>query len=279
MIKSIDATMHESMRELEILKKLNYEFKTDYGFLKTHYGYRPGKIHMAIGLTSAGKSTLVRGMIRDIYKNNSQLTRVDLWLSEESCSDFLLEIASLDISNEARRSIRIFSENEMPKRTTYDEIFEHIKSDPPAILFIDNITTSQYHMNSSHEKQGEFASDLKSMIEGDGISDGIACILIGHTSKTIKRTTTDLISIEDLRGHFGFGMIAQFSYVMQRFHIRDDIYNIISVQKKRGYSFANSEVYYLNYNQGLRVYDKDQNISREKLLEVLKIAKREKRES
>jgi ABC-type proline/glycine betaine transport system ATPase subunit len=58
------------------------------GFLNAHNGLRRGSLHLVLGTTGGGKSTLVRTVLRDIIFNADNQLSVGVWLSEETVEDY-----------------------------------------------------------------------------------------------------------------------------------------------------------------------------------------------
>ena len=88
-----------SPEEIEVLHEGadRVYFDTHYNFLKAHNGFRPGCMHMFMGTSHGGKSTLVRSLLTDICLSgkdiNGEPNPVLLWLSEETVLEFLLPLA------------------------------------------------------------------------------------------------------------------------------------------------------------------------------------------
>ena len=135
-----------SKYELTAYKKLNQEihYHSQFNFLNSHRGYRPGALHLFLGIAGGGKSTLTRSMLLDLMASPSK-PKILLWLSEESYKDYMTEL-SLIKTVESWDNLYIVSELEdnFIVKNVRDKIayFEHCIVDSECdLVFYDNITT------------------------------------------------------------------------------------------------------------------------------------------
>jgi len=116
---------------------------SDFNFLKCHKGLRPGQMHVLIGTSGSGKSTVVRKIILDSAKEHKVL----LWLSEESRQDFIAALSKNFPKPDVAKNIKIISEFDVCKNhnASHEQIFTEyekcVKAINPSVVFFDNITT------------------------------------------------------------------------------------------------------------------------------------------
>ena len=141
-------------------EKYNFKFNTKFKFLAGQYGLRAGCIHIILGASSGGKSTLVRSLVSDIYENNSSTENVMLWLSEDSLSDIKIEFADTLIRPESLQSIKCLSELDISsegRKMGHKYVFDYIRRFHPRILIFDNITTSKFYNDMEPREQADFS--------------------------------------------------------------------------------------------------------------------------
>ncbi len=224
----------------ERIKESNTQyFDTDFGFLKTHKGWRPGKIHLALAPTHHGKSTLIRSIVWDYVTHSELFDRpILVWLSEESSDDFKTEMAKIGLPQEILNRVHVASEQdeEFRKESRNLLLGEAIRLSDPALILFDNITTSCFYLGRTIEEQDNFANGLK----GRAKKNNIPFILIAHTggeSQLSKR----MLEANDIRGSKSVVNLAEFTYILQTFPIYDEAekrtykFPTIRIVKHRGY--------------------------------------------
>jgi predicted ATP-dependent serine protease len=248
-----DLYLTDSEKEYLNTRKSGYCNRTSFDFLKVHYGLRPGKLHALMGVTSGGKSTLVRSIVEDIYKNNNQLTRVLIWLSEESAEEYRHESDKLEINDTSKRSVQVISEQDFEKPNQLYFI-ETVKSERPDILILDNITTSSFYNYQTPLEQQAFAKRIKKITQDLDIATLIVC----HTGAQVNMNHCRLININDISGTKALPNLIQHFYIMQSMIVpngqKDYIFNTVRVLKNRGYDMP-TDIFLLKYNQEKRKYE------------------------
>ena len=85
--------------EIEVLREMadKVYFKSHFEFIQSHKGYRPKNVHLFMGESHGGKSTLVRSLVMDACLSD-EAPPVLVWLSEETPHEFLNELYRSGIS-------------------------------------------------------------------------------------------------------------------------------------------------------------------------------------
>lgn len=244
------------------------QYQSQYNFIKEHGGYRKGKLHLAIGPSSGGKSTLTRSLLIDFLLTLKPDEKVHLHLSEESYEEFLIEIASSGLDLEKINRISVTSEQDNQFKSA-NELFRHLhealSESKVRGLFFDNITTSFCYMDRKADQQALVSHKLKTLAKGFNIP----FVLIGHTGGDSTMASTRLIEMNDIRGGKSIVNLVEFMYVLQPLFVGDSRYNIIRILKHRGYSIKNS-YFQLEYSDKARMFACDEAISFESFKSIFK---------
>jgi ABC-type iron transport system FetAB ATPase subunit len=242
------------------LKEIHFHSKL--GFLNAHNGLRRGSMHLVLGTTGGGKSTLVRTLLRDLIFNPSNDIQVGVWLSEETVKDYKRQVAYGMPSHDRLLSTACHSELEttLDKKLTF---FEWIDFYKPDVLLMDNITTSAMYNDKSAAEQGAFISKLKEITT----KNNMATVLIAHTDAKATDSMGRLINLNDVRGSKSISNLVEFAYILQRFEINDGFYPTIRVVKHRSQELMHG-LYYLQYDQRLRSFKGDLAIDFKKFKEM-----------
>lgn len=229
-----------------------------FGFLNSHNGLRPGKLHTMMGVSGGGKSTMIRSMIRDFAfcKENTD-KRMMVWLSEESVEDFRVEFSRSGLDHERLVSISIFSElDEQMTPTKFQEI---LVNQAPAVLLYDNITTSSFYADRTIRDQNRFCQWMKKLTK----TENIATVMIAHTGANVNDSMNRLIEMNDIRGSKAIVNLSEFFYILQRFQLKESFFPTITISKSRGQDVVN-RIYKLDYDKHFRSYTGDVAIDFEK---------------
>lgn len=254
-------SMTEGEQKILITEANTQHNKSDFHFLNEHKGWRPGKIHLAMAPTGAGKSTLIRSIIWD-YLINNPFRRVFLWLTEESANDFKTEFAKLKLPQEQAKYLYIGSEQDVEGELSMKKIAfaEGLKQVMPDIVFFDNITTSQFYVGRKPEEQASFSMYIKRMCK----NEDIPFVIIAHSGGGIQMGKR-LIELNDIRGTKDIVNIAEFAYILQRFRVVDPntnqeiFYPTIRLEKHRGYT-CNNLLFKLRFNQETVTFMEDRAV-------------------
>lgn len=247
--KELSMLMHES-------KKTDY--KTHYNFIRAHNGYRKGKIHLAIGPSSGGKSTLTRSLILDFLLSLKFDEFVHVHLSEESEIEFLIEIGSTGLGFDKIKQIIITSEQDNEYKNENDlflKLNESLSNNKVMGLFFDNITTSFCYIDKKTSTQADISLKIKKLCK----INNIPIILIAHTGGDSTMASSRLIEMNDIRGGKSLTNIVEFMYILQPIFVENTRYNIIRVVKHRGTTLTNP-YFKLEYSSKSKLFTCDTSI-------------------
>ena len=237
-------------------------FHSLFGFLNAHNGFRRGCLHLILGTTGGGKSTLTRAILRDLIFNKENNAQIGVWLSEETVDDYKIQLAQGVPSHERLLKTEAISELETAHLSEM-VLFEWLEMVRPDVVLFDNITTSKFYMDKRPHEQAAFATKIKNITK----KLNIAMVLVAHTDASVSDSQRGLININQIRGAKTICNLVEFAYVLQRFAVGDGFYPTIRVVKSRGQNLIHS-LYMLKYDERLRSYTSDVAINFEKFKEV-----------
>jgi ABC-type Mn2+/Zn2+ transport system ATPase subunit len=243
-----------SLREIHFHSKL--------GFLNAHNGFRKGSLHMVIGTTGGGKSTLTRTILRDLIFNKENNPQVCIWLSEETLDDYKKQLAFGMPSHERLLKTEAISELEIDhvSKLTFMEWLEFNK---PDICIFDNITTSKLYMDKRPHEQAEFATMIKTISK----KLNIAMVMIAHTDAGVSDSQKGLINLNQIRGSKTICNLVEFAYVLQRFELGNIYFPTVRIVKSRSQELVHS-LYHLKYDPRLRAFSEDRPLEFKEFKEV-----------
>ena len=238
---------------------------THLSFLKQHNGFRPGNVHVLLGTSSGGKSTLVRSIIFSTLAMMPKDKKILLWLSEESKNDFRIEFhrSELRIASLLEKLYLVSEIDELDDigdARKAMNLFKEVCAEVDLVIF-DNITTSILY--NDLKGQGTVVSQLKKIAE----RNEVPLLLIAHTGSEVNNNINRLITMNDIRGNKTLVNLSQFFYIMQSFNIENDVHNTITVTKHRGQDCDNF-LYSLHYDKIKRMYDYDVYLTFPKIKEL-----------
>jgi len=265
-----------------VAKNEAWHIETGLNFLKEHRGLRPGSVHLFLGCTGAGKSTMVRTIVLDYIKLNPLPALI--YLTEEKTEHFLTEVYKGGFKDKelAKKAI-ITSEIEKPPgifglEKTWLWLVDIIRSYSCKMFVIDNITTCEFYNDLRVEAQSTFAKRLIKLAE----DEGIAIVLIAHTKADVNDSMSRLINENDIRGSKSIVNMCQFMYIMQRFKDHYDYHPTIRIVKHRS-QMPKNKIFKFRFREHLVLFDADWPITfeefnncfagREKLIDKRKIKK------
>lgn len=239
-----------------------------FGFLKSHFGLRPEKLHVLIATAGSGKSTLVRSITSEAAARCKTL----VILSEETVEDFKVEYCIAQGANKSYDNLRVISElDQLSKYKTsdylkfYRDLTEMVKTEKYEVIIYDNVTTSNFY-GETPTQQSEVAKILKQI----AIHTGCPLFIIAHTKAEINDQFAGLIEESHIRGSKTITNLAQFVYIMQRFTINNEFYPTIKLRKYRGYH-PKELLYSLEYNRETKTYINDFVLPFKKFKEIFKM--------
>ena len=236
-----------------------------FGFLNAHNGLRKGKLHVMMGSSHSGKSTLLRTLVFDALNNNPD-KKLMVFLSEETTDDFIREIAvSKYRDKKGLDRLIVHSSFDRKKPTTLKEMVFLIKEVNPDIFFFDNITTAAFYEEASVKNQGQMVYILKDLAK----ELNIPFYIVVHTGATVTDNMRRLVEMNDIRGSKQIVNMAEFFYIAQTFHTESydgllrkkipQIRPMIFIKKHRGQD-CESRIFYLNYDKEKRIYSSDREM-------------------
>jgi len=256
-MKNITKTERATLKaENEII-----EFKTHLNFLRQHDGFRPGQLHLLLGSTSSGKSTLVRSILVDFISSNPD-QGVFLYLTEETKHSFRTAMAyddhGMDLTN-----LEVYSEqdSEASAEKLLFMLDEAAKSGT-RFLIMDNITTCEFYNDRSYDKQSWLVKELKKNLQRNHIS----CLCIAHTA-TGAQASSKLIDGDDIRGNRSISNLAEYLYALQKFEKGKQIGQAIRLIKHRNHQ-PNENIFLLKFNKITKLFNQDLAISFEMFKEM-----------
>jgi hypothetical protein len=260
-----------SQAELSLLisESKKIENKSGYRFIRAHGGYRNGKIHMAIGPSSGGKSTLTRSLIIDFLINLDDNEHIHVHLSEESSEEFLIELGSTGLDFKLIKKIKITSEQDDNHGDSAEKMFlmlnESLSDTKTRAFFFDNITTSFCYMDKKTEQQAKMGRWLKALAK----SHNIPVILIAHTGGDSTMANSRLIEMNDVRGGKSIVNLVEFMYILQPFFVNEKRHNMVRVVKHRGFN-VEAPYFQLEYAAKPRMFTCDKNLTFKEFKELFK---------
>jgi len=249
-----------SKSEVETLNKTNNStvFKSSFQFLRAHLGLREGKLHLLIGTTGGGKSTVVRSIILDFLKYNPT-KNILLILSEETKKDLKGDICKTEFMQLKEPNLFIFSEQEENVTTVKDyfvTIENVIKENKIHALVFDNLTTSAIYNDKKPDEQFRISKIIKSLTQ----KYYLASLVIAHTNSQVSDNSRDLIEPNDIRGSKSIANICEFLYILQRFILSGYFYQTLRINKHRSQA-PEEKIFRLNYSKVTNLYDYDMPIT------------------
>lgn len=261
-----------SKREIETLKEMNAQvhYNSKYEFLRSHNGYRPSSLHMFLGISGGGKSTLARTLVNDLLKVPSETCpKVMLWLSEEtyysymeqlSYCDGLMNLDKLIVCSEQDEEFLSLSDTDKKKYFA-----RAVMESGTDIVIYDNITTSHFYADKSTADQLKFATYLKSC----AIKRDIPIIIFGHTGGSATDFNDRILQPNDIRGSKSIVNLVEFLYVMQQIRSNQSIYSTIRVCKHRSQQ-VDHFLFLLIYCKDSRFYTRDKQLEFSSFKEMFK---------
>ncbi len=229
-------------------------FETNFNFLNAHNGFREEKVHLFIGSTGAGKSTLVRSLVLDFLKNNPSKNLL-LILSEESIEDVKGEFSRTQFLDMDNPNLMIISEEESKEEGFLNYIDEVIRENNIHCLFYDNLTTSFIYNDKRPNEQFKVAKKIKTITK----KNEIATVLIAHTNAEVNDNCNRLITENDIRGTKSLVNLVEFLYILQRFEINQHFFPTVRIKKHRSQD-PESKMFRLIYNSKCSLYQEDLSI-------------------
>lgn len=235
-------------------ERTTYYFETQLEFLRVHCGYRPGQIHILVGPTSGGKSTLVKTMLLDLIVHLGN-RRALLVLSEERIKDFHVSMSNMPSSLKWLNLLVTTEDkiNESNQPDTYlSSLSEIVEKEKISIVFYDNVTTSKFYPVDKLGEQEKFVKSLKKRICH---IYNIPLVLVAHTRAEVTVNCNKITGPEDIRGCKTTANLAEFFYALQVIDVEKNRFQYIKGHKGRSYNY-DPGFFFLGYNKTLRCFDR-----------------------
>ena len=238
-------------------------FNSRFEFLKSSCGLRPGKIHLFLGTTGTGKTTLIRSIQTDCAK----ICPITVYSAEEDAEESQYLISKRNLDEDILKNINYLDEDTVLKYVKpedFNGLFEMITKTVvetnSKVLFFDNLTTAFYEGKRPGE-QVVFYNALRSL----GKRLNIPIVLVAHTKDGVKDTQGDLICPTDIRNSKHPSNRAEYLYIFQRFSIkvgygREDLVATIRVLKSRLHDNSATN-YILGFDSYKKEYTNDRSVS------------------
>lgn len=228
-------------------------YKSDFNFLKAHKGLRESKLHLLIGTTGSGKSTVVRSILFDLLSKTKD-KNILMLLSEETANDLKTDLAKLDLDMENIKNLYVVSEEEIEEsEVPYIKRLEaYIKRNNIKIFIFDNITTSFAYNDMNAKAQFEFVKSIKAMTK----KLYLTTLLIAHTGAQISGGANRMLNENDIRGSKSVVNLAEFLYIIQLIEVGETYFQTLRIIKHRSQN-PDAKLFQLIFNKSRNIYERD----------------------
>lgn len=221
-----------------------WHYHSRFNFLAQHMGVRPNKLHLLMGTTGSGKSTVVKSIIADASKD----AKILVYLTEEKKEEYAQVLDKLGYN---RDNVSFFEELSIPAKMDYRSklfvIREAIIASEAQILVFDNVTTSALY-EGTHQTQNAFIDQLCSFAADRSV------FCVAHTNKVFKDNGGQLMTSSDIRGSARLPLKAQFLYCLQVMQVGETKFPVLRIEKHRGWELKNY-FFLLGYEHGVYKFD------------------------
>lgn len=273
---NLTSTMKEVLKITPTIRQILLEdnsaifVKSSLNFLLEHNGFRPGCVHIFLGPTHTGKSTMARTIIKDFLANNPG-KKIMVYLSEETSLQFITELCRTGMSNEEINALAIYAETDCNNLNDPAQAFSFFQSayndSKPDLILFDNITTSEMYPDKCVDTQKRAVKAIKRFAQ----QRHIPVIIMAHTGADVNMTIFKLINENNVRGSKSSVNLTEFLYILQQITSGGEKTSTLRILKYRGQHVATS-MYFLDYSLTGRYYFRDIKVDFKKFKELFKKA-------
>jgi len=258
----------DDQKKLILENETNFLGDTRFKFINNHKGLRPGMMHVLLGTTGSGKTTLSRSILADLSKTNKVL----VYSSEETLKQFQTQSGYADKIN--LKNIYFLHEKDVLSEHNNDvssgdplikTLEWAIESHNPKIVFIDNITTSLFY--DQNKNAIRVTSQLRDLMQ----KTNTAFFVIAHTASPIRDGCW--FGANDMRGFRTIANLSEYLYCLFRTRTivlgHEIASTFVHVDKSRMHSGV-KEFYRLTYEIKEREYSCDDPANYKAVHEMLK---------
>jgi len=253
-----------------IVKNNKVYYPSKFLFLNAINGIRKGNLNGFIGTTGSGKSTLIKAIIADTAKHSKVL----VWLTEESISEYQPKINQCIEDERYLKNISFIEESSLPAWCfgEQDAFFSYLKrllvESGAEVMFIDNITSGfLYSDDIDVSGQGRSAIFLSKIAK----ELGVAIVYVAHTKKNVNDTYSGLITKEDIRGSQKISIVTEYLFILQTINSNRQRFPVIIISKNRHHQIED-KYYILKFADG--VFQKDKKIDFELVKKIFSARER-----
>ncbi|WP_412474158.1 ATP-binding cassette domain-containing protein [Halobacteriovorax sp. YZS-1-1] len=271
-----ETSLMSSEEQDSIREKLKtQDYLSRYYFLNAHYGLRKSQIHVLVGESGKGKSTLLRSIMLD----SARFSNILVLLSEEDSDTFkyqMNEFAKSDVftkkASESLQKIKVLSEldNEFDPIRNFSHYFAQIRhfiqSYNIKSLFYDNISTGLF--SEEFALQANVLKEFKKI----AIDFNIPVFIISHPKKGALFSEL-LLKKDHISGNRCMSTIPENIYTLNACHNLFPKKTYILIDKSRHYSRANNKWFELEYtylNDETGAFTSDKPVTYENVIENVK---------
>lgn len=253
---------------------------TCFRFLLSHNGLRKGAVHVLLGASGKGKSSL----IRSIAIENAILKNVFILLSEETAVSYSIKLNKVansikhlkNVNTETLLKIKFASElsQTLKSKENFEDFFtmisDFISKDKIDLLIYDNFSTGL--LSEEFELQKLAMRRFKEI----ALKFNIPVLIALHPIKGVTRYDLFLTN-EHVRGNSALATMPEYLYTINQCVLDGQIKNYLYVDKARDYDKSQGRWFELLYelgNNGNGYYKGDIAIDKNSVIENLKLAKK-----
>lgn len=234
--------------------------ESKFNFIKAHRGYQPGHLHLLLGRTNKGKSTLILSLIAESVLNGHNCI---LYISEglkheiREGIEAIIRIKREDSERHLKRVTLVndeyFSVDEITNPARWvNKFFNLAYRTKSELVFFDNFSTSPFG-DSSPEIQASFVRKIKEKAQSSNLP------VFGAVHPTKNVSMTKKLELPDIRANLAFSSVPSFIYGFNDIPQKGGI-RILEILKARKNGAVITGTYYELFYKSLKgegYYHKD----------------------